>query len=345
MSLISLSPLRRISGQLNVLIRASEWWGYKFSPLLATAYATAILTNVTLWSLLPCLLLLLLSLTVGAAYVSLLNDWTDRTIDQVAGKSNRLANKSGAFVNTLLGVCVTAGFGFGLFFWRLAPVVSLCYAGAWIAYSLYSLPPVRLKVRGLAGVLADAAGAHLFPQLFTVALISHWTGHVVSIAWWWAVGTWSLACGIRNILWHQLSDVTADRRAGIHTLVTRAGELFVRRFGHWFIFPIEVLAFSSLLVELNQPGTLIALTVYIGVEAMHWQLWRIRPLVLSPNQRLVLNEYYITFYPLALLLTRSLQYPLDGVVLGLHLLLFGGHVAISLRNIRNVAGHLLHSAR
>jgi 4-hydroxybenzoate polyprenyltransferase len=335
------SRLRHFGRQFKTFVRASEWWGYKFSPLLATAYATASLTNTSIWSLLPCLLILLLALTVGAVYVSLLNDWTDRAIDKAAGKSNRLAEKSTAFASLVLGVCVAIGFGFGFYFWTLAPAISLWYLGAWVAYSLYSLPPFRLKVRGFWGVLADAAGAHFFPQLFTVALISNWFGYAVLTDWWWATSIWALTCGIRNILWHQLSDVAADRQAGIDTFVTRVGERTAQRLGQWVVFPVEVIAFGFLLFVLARPLTLAALLGYAGLEAMRWKLWGQRPLVLAPNQRILLNEYYITFYPLALLLSQAGHYPLDGVVILLHLLLFGGHIVMSAQNAYQIVNQLL----
>lgn len=336
------SSLRRMGAQINVLVRAREWWGYKFSPLLATAYATTYLTGASLWSLLPCLLILLLALTVGAVYVSLINDWTDRAIDRAAGKANRLADKSTTFVWSVLGLCLAIGLAFGYYFWTIAPAVSLWYSGAWIAYSLYSIPPFRLKTRSFAGVLADAAGAHLFPQLFTIALISHWVGHTVPDGWWWAIGVWSLACGIRNILWHVLSDVVADRQAGINTFVTHVGEVTAQRLGQWVIFPIEVTAFAVLLILLANPAALIALALYVIQEFMRRKLWNVRLYVLAPNQRIVLNEYYITYYPLAILLTQSARYPVDMAVLVLHLLLFGSHLTDSLRNAYHIAGHLRH---
>ncbi len=306
-------------------VRAGEWWGYKLSPLLATAYATASLTGVALWPLLPRLLLLLLSLTVGAVYVSVVNDWTDRNDDLIAGKTNRLVGKSGTFVGLVLLTGVGAGLGFGVYFWFISPASSFLYLGAWLAYSLYSLPPVRLKTRGLAGVLADAAGAHVFPQLLMVSLVSHWAGKAVPAGWWIGVGVWASACGIRNIFWHQLSDAAADYQAGVDTFVRRRGERLTRWLGRWVAFPLEVVAFVTLLGLLGQVMPLIFLLLYGGLEACRWRIWRAVPYILEPNQRIVLNEYYALFYPLSLLLLQTIRYPSDGLVLVLHGLLFGQH--------------------
>lgn len=316
---------QRAGRQFAGMARAGEWWGYKLSPLLATAYATACLTGVALWPLLPRLLLLLLALTVGAVYVSVVNDWTDLHDDLAAGKTNRLIGKSGTFVGMVLLTCVGAGLGFGVYFWFISSVGSLLYLGAWLAYSLYSLPPVRLKTRGLAGVLADAAGAHVFPQLLVVSLVSQWAEKAVPAGWWISVGVWALACGIRNIFWHQLSDAAADSRAGVDTFVHRRGERLTQRLGRWIAFPLEVLAFVTLLSLLGRVMPLVFLLLYGGLEACRWRIWRFIPYILEPSQRIVLNEYYALFFPLSLLLLQTMRYPSDGLVLVLHLLLFGQH--------------------
>jgi len=338
----SISPtLRRFVGQVKTFVRASEWWGHKFSPLLATAYATACLGAIPLWPLLPALLLQLLSLTVGAVYVSLLNDWTDRAVDQAAGKPNRLAGRSPQFVGLTLGMCLLIGLVLSGYFWKLSPPVGLWYGAAWVVYSLYSLPPARLKEKAFWGVLADAAGAHLCPQLFTVGLVGYWAGYSPPLLFWWAVGGWSLACGIRNIFWHQLSDEAADRRSGIHTFVTHVGARPTRQLGQWVFFPIEVACLGIILVLLHLPLLWLSLGGYGVLEWLRWRCWGQRPLVLAPHQRIVLNEYYITLYPLALLLTQLSQYALAGAVLLLHLLLFGGHFAALFRNIRELSGYFL----
>ncbi|MEZ0542523.1 UbiA family prenyltransferase [Fibrella arboris] len=309
--------------QLTTISRASEWWGYKLSPVAAIAYATASLASTRLMSMWVSFFLLLLALSVGAVYVSLINDWTDRNIDRAAGKHNRLTDKSTGFVMTCLAACLLVGALLGIYFWSLNPISSLCYSGAWVAYSLYSLPPFRLKLRGLAGVLADAAGAHLFPQLFAVALIGHFVRGTVPVAWWLAIGTWALACGIRNILWHQLSDVVADQRAGVDTFVTGMGAHKTQQLGERILFPVEGLAFILALVVLNQVLPILFLLLYALLEFFRWRIWQLRPLILAANQRIIGNEFYTVFFPLSILIGQCLRVPADSPFLLLHVLLFG----------------------
>ncbi|WP_460981617.1 UbiA family prenyltransferase [Spirosoma fluminis] len=323
--------------------RAGEWWGYKMAPLLAVGYATVGVLNQPLWPLTAHFLLLVLALTVGAVFVSVLNDWTDLADDRMAGKTNRLVGKPLLFVQVLLALCLAAGLGFTVYFWRLYPLSGLLYLGSWVAYSLYSLAPVRLKIRGLAGILADALGAHVFPQLLIVSLVEHWVNQPVSLTWWVAVSSWSMACGIRNILKHQLGDASADDRAGVRTLVSRWGWRRAHRLGAWVAFPVEVLAFGVMLMALGQAMPILFLIFYWGLEALRARFWQIRPVILDPNQRIVFDEYYSIFFPVALLLTQCLRYPADGIVLVLHGLFFGAHALATAREAKRLLTTLRHA--
>jgi 4-hydroxybenzoate polyprenyltransferase len=317
---------QRAAYTLFQMARASEWWAYKFAPLLATAYATANFVRVPLWPLLPRLLLLLLALTFGATYVSLLNDWTDRADDAAADKANRLARQSGRAVLAVLGGCAVAGLAFGLYFWQVSPLAAGLYLGAWVAYSLYSLPPLRLKVRGGWGLVADAAGAHLFPQLLTATVVSQWVGVAPAGHWLAAVGAWALGCGLRNILWHQLGDAPNDAQAGVGTFVVRWGERAGRRLALGALL-LEVAGLGLLLYLLRQPLAYLALALYGVLTYLRARVWQ-QPVVIAqpqPGQHILLNEYYEVYYPLALLLGQVGRYAPDAWVLVLHGGLFGWH--------------------
>ncbi|MBX0292441.1 UbiA family prenyltransferase [Hymenobacter sp. HSC-4F20] len=316
--------VQTLGRKLTEITRVQSWWSYKFSPVLATFYATACFTGAPVWPLVPKLLLLLLSLVVGATYVSVINDWTDLYDDRIGGKYNHMAGKSKVFPALLVAGCLLVGLGMGVYFWQWNPASGWLYLGPWITFSCYSLPPIRLKNRGLLGVLADASGSHLFPQLLTASLAAAWIGHSLPVLWYVALGAWAWACGIRNILRHQLDDVEADAKAGVHTWVRVRGPQFTRQIGRTAIFPIEVVSFSLLLVLGQQLWPVLFLLPYLLLEGFKWRLWGNRAKILDPQARVLLNEYYEVFYPLALLLTLASHHPADLLVVGLHLLLFAG---------------------
>jgi 4-hydroxybenzoate polyprenyltransferase len=323
MSQVQITSGRELSGRLASIARVQDWWSCKFSPVLATFYASACLIKSPVWPLLPRLLVLVLALVVGATYVSVINDWTDRDDDLAGGKINQLAAAPAVFPLLILTACLGIGLGMGIYFWQYSHVSSLLYLGAWVAFSCYSWPPIRLKKRGLPGVLADALGSHFFPQLLTVTLVSAWTGRALPPLWYGAVGAWALACGLRNILLHQLSDVEADEAAGTNTWVRMQGPRFIQRLGQLVIFPVEVVAFGLLLLLSRQLWPVVLLLVYGALEAFKWRIWGSRPTILAPHSRMLLTEYYEVFYPLGFVLALGLQHPIDGLLLGLHLLLFG----------------------
>src|SRR6185436_15915732 len=163
---LSSAVIRR---RLAEVIRAGEWWEYKLAPIFAAFYATALTLRVPVISRWSAALTILLALVPGAAYVSVINDLTDRADDLAAGKPNRLAGRSRGLAALLVCVPVAAGLVFAVL-WRHDVLLLPLYLAAWLAFSLYSLPPFRWKTRGILGVIADASGAHLFPTLVAVVL-------------------------------------------------------------------------------------------------------------------------------------------------------------------------------
>jgi hypothetical protein len=191
--------------------------------MLAAAYATAWMLEVPVSAVWSALVLALVAVIPCAAYVSVINDLTDRHDDATAGKANRLTDQPRAVVALLL-IGTIAPAVVLLWYWWSDPLLRWTYACVWIAFSLYSIPPARLKHRGFAGVLADASGAHLFPTLLFVLLIVRGAERPVDPIWLGAVGIWALCDGLRGILWHQLGDRRArdSRRVSAGTRRARS---------------------------------------------------------------------------------------------------------------------------
>jgi hypothetical protein len=177
------------------LFRASSWWEHKLSPILATIYTTAAISRIPFPSLWPVVALALPALIVCASYVSVLNDLTDARDDQASGKPGRWRRESRIVPALLLAGCMAAGGGF-LIVWRKETLLFYTYLLSWLAFTLYSAPPFRLKVRGIWGVLADASGAHLFPTLFAVVLVYHWNRPEAASQWTILIALWSFAAGV-----------------------------------------------------------------------------------------------------------------------------------------------------
>lgn len=309
--------------KVSQTIRAVEWWEYKLSPLFATIYATAYLLQLPIFSLWPLLVLALLALIPGAAYVSVVNDLTDLKDDLASGKSNRLVGRSTTFVTLLLAGCILPGVLVALH-WRKDPLLLSLYLAAWMVFSLYSLPPARLKKRGILGVIADACGAHLFPTLLVVVLVFHWHGKPIDPIWFSAVAVWSLCSGLRGILWHQLSDVHNDEKIDLRTFALRHQAINLQRLGSFIVFPLELLAFTLMLSYARTYFTPAFMLSYAALAWWRWRRWGVTFVIVAPKARyrMAMHEYYEVFYPLAFLVASTLQHPRDAIILFVHLLMF-----------------------
>jgi 4-hydroxybenzoate polyprenyltransferase len=303
--------------------RAREWWAHKVAPILGTGYATAFFAGVPLVDAATALLLVLLALVPGAVYVSLLNDLTDRDADRLAGKPDRFAGRSPRGWRAALAVTVVVGTAIAVAAWRDEPVPLALYAGAWVAFALYSVRPIRLKGRGAAGAVADAAGAHLCPHLLVAAVVLASDGRALDGPWAIAIGTWALTTGLRGALWHQLSDVAEDARAGVRTFA-RTNPERARWLGARVVFPVELVAFGAVLVQAGSPLAIALLPVYVLLEALRVRRWRISIVVVAPAPayRIAMHDFYVAFYPLAFLVAAALRHPPDALILMAHLAVF-----------------------
>jgi hypothetical protein len=333
---IAASQLQKVLSGLSIFepFRASNWWEHKLSPILATLYATAALSHIPFTSLWPTVGIALLALIPCATYVSVLNDLTDTEDDRASGKLNRLSGKPRVFPASLITCCLAVGLGF-LILWRKDALVFYSYVFAWLAFTLYSTPPFRLKVRGIWGVLADASGAHLFPTLFAIALVYHWHGISVVIRWTAVAGLWSLAAGVRGILWHQLSDAGSDAKIGLRTFVCLHDVKHIERLG-LFAFLVETAAYATMLWLTRSLLAGLFLILYGLFALTRERLLGIRLTIVTPGSkfRMALAEYYIVLYPLAYLLAASWRQPAVLFLLAFHFLLFPRHCVFLARDSR-----------
>jgi hypothetical protein len=83
------------------------------------------------------------------------------------------------------------------------------------------VPPIRIKERGLWGLIADALYAHAIPAVmaaYTYTLISQQVPDLVFIS---MLFSWQFCVGVRNVLLHQLSDLESDKQSGTNTFVSK----------------------------------------------------------------------------------------------------------------------------
>lgn len=310
------------------IIRSNEWWEYKLSPLLALGYATSLFTSTPLSKIAPWLFFLIIAIIIGASYVSVINDITDIEEDFAAGKKNRMANIPIRFRWIIPSVCLALGVLFEVFFFK-DNLSRLLYLLPWIAFSLYSFPPVRLKKRGIWGIFADASGSHLFISLLIVVSVSEFSGIQVNWFWFTAVGIWSFFYGLRGILWHQFTDRNHDLKINLKTFATQISpNSFIKV--SIILFAVEVFAFLYILMMLSIPLVLVFLLLYLLLVFIRYKKWHQRiVLIVAPDNlpyQILMIDYYQLFFPVSLLIFAALTQPDAWIVLIVHVFLFNATI-------------------
>ena len=303
--------------------RASDWWEYKLPVFLGVAYFIAYMANVSfskLWILLPTLVLAVVS---AASYVSVINDITDEQDDVAAGKSNRMVDRSTSFKVISVSICIILGV---IAAWLLATswlTLSLFIAN-WIAYTAYSVRPLRLKKRGFTGVIADAGGGQLLPTLWTASFIFDHAPSTFNHSILIPLGIWAGALGIRGILTHQSIDLENDKKANVRTLAVRIGVRKVRKLVTFLILPTEILALLYLLTKAESSfvWTFFVLYLFFSWQMYKWLKIKLVAVLPSESFRFFLFKYYIAFFPASVILSLATKNLLALILLPLHAIMF-----------------------
>jgi 4-hydroxybenzoate polyprenyltransferase len=241
-----------------ILVRPRAWWNNKV-PL-------SICVLLLLVDGKPCTVEVLVSLIalVGivccvANYGYALNELFDRDEDRRAGRSNAAETASNRRMWSIIVTSAAVALGVAQAAGGVA--ASLLTVGVLLLPLAYSVPPLRVKERGWAGILADALAAHVYPAVLALVVVSHQlfpVRHALLIV---CAAIWSLATGLRGILSHQLQSEDSDRGAGLTTVVHRLGHGRLVRLVVLVILPIEIVSLAMLLLQSD--GTVFLKTIAV----------------------------------------------------------------------------------
>lgn len=333
---------------LRALVRAQRWWSAKVLPLIGVASLSALSAGTTAADGLARLAALLVSAAGLGAYAHVVNDWADLEADRTAGK----ANLAGTVTPTTRGALVAATLVIGLAPWLIIDLEAglLVALGALVVLPVaYSAPPVRLKGRGAAGALADAANVHVVPVAFALLLLAapgdrsgSWTVLAACAL------VWSFGFGVRSILVHQLGDEAADRRARVSTFVVRHGPVRTVVVGRR-AFGIELIGLVGLVASVarSAPGAAAFFLGYLAlwIIGLKWDSRPFDPVPRQPGAWMPLSEFYEVWPAIAFgiaLTARSTDWwPLPIAVC----ILFAGAVLKQSRDLLEMARVALIEAR
>lgn len=317
------------------LLRMSDWWAPKVGPAVAVGYCGALCFDVPGASMLRLVVVVAVVGFFAGSYGYILNDIFDLEIDRKAGKPNHMESLAAWQRVALCAVTLAGGMGTALEA-RVSARTLGALALEYMVLTVYSMPPIRLKSRGMLGLLCDASGSHVMANLFVLSTLAdagrNGAGLHSAHAWEFvaAVCAWELCLGLMGILLHQVEDRDNDLRAGIETFMTRR-TFAAMRAPMTGIFALEVLAFACLCGLLSSEDPLLALaaTAYAVLQGARlyarWEHFR------SVQDDAVLMEwwqlprpFYESWFPLATSVACATRYRPIWILVAVHALIAAG---------------------
>lgn len=221
-------------------VRSKEWVDTKLSVLLSIYLAYSEHTN--LYSIV--LVWVFLAMTLSLGYV--LNNIADWKADEI-----KYVNQSRLGRNWLIGLAVTFIVGSLILSFALGGSVAIGIAiGCLIFGAAYSLKPIRLKERGIVGVVSGAIGQRALPILPLLPALNTSASTYVLLA---AV----LLVGIRAMVLHQVKDYANDLFTDTQTFVTAQGVDNAITIVQQLIIPAEIVLWA-MWIAMQQDMLLLA---------------------------------------------------------------------------------------
>jgi 4-hydroxybenzoate polyprenyltransferase len=316
------SSLRAV---VTAWLRLSRWRDWCTSKL--TYIGATIVLLAPPESSVMVLLALVGTIATWAAFGYSVNEVADRHCDQQAGKTNRAAPLSRASWSLFLLLTAGSSLGLTLLWSADAAAPALVLAGLVLSAG-YSLPPLRLKERGVMG-LVGAASAQWVLLVLAVAAIQP-RGWLRPDAW--CLAMLGLAIGMRWIAVHQLRDAPGDQKAGVQTYASSGGR-------------IGLVILCAFLLELGLLATTLVVTLPQSIPAIAALGFSILVLLLRPRgdsfrkrlqgyEHAPLREYYFLLLPVTLAVERGLSSPAFLLLAAMFLVLGSGYVKDTIADLR-----------
>jgi len=284
------------------LIRWDEWYDSKLPLLAATAYFINI-RNPLPWpeaGVRTSLIIVFCALFLGYGYA--VNDFSDIKADMLVGKKKLMAEiprSTAVFflaVLALLGISVLSPYYHD-------PKVMFAVVFCYLLGTVYSLPPIRLKERGVAGLLVSAIAQRSMPVLVMGAV---WKNIDIALLGWAFLG---FLAGIRYILIHQYQDISADLQSGVTTFATGNPHVIARLVRWVLATEIITILFLFFYISRGVAGFIIFTAIYVLYSGWYYSL--LKRLAVAPSllsfTHVPLADLYSLFLPVGFLIFLSID--------------------------------------
>lgn len=295
---------------------------YKFSLIFCSIYVVLFYGNNLECDILFYLFIsILVSIGIaGLGYV--MNDIKDFKDDLQNNKPN-LFNKFSKSQSVLLVVLFAL---LSIFPWLYLPTDKYTFyllVIEFLLFFVYASPPFRLKEKGFLGIITDALYAQVVPSLLAVYTFSKISNTILNVKLIVLYSAWLLLVGIRNIIKHQVEDFDNDKNTKTKTFVTIYGIEYSKKISLKYLFPIEFILFTSLLITIKTPYfiALLGYLLYTTILFIKRNKTTEIDLFYFINTR-IFNEFYEIHLPIILLVCFCFSNAIFIFILGFNLLIF-----------------------
>lgn len=294
-------------------LRLSKPWRYKAPFLISVPYFFLVVGGFEPMEGLKGIGWSVMTILGIAGFGYWANDFSDREEDKKAGKPNALEGMPLWQAFALLGGLLVAAILPWIMYFPITPITLSLLGAEFGLFLLYSLPPFRLKERGILGAIADAGYAHTLPALLAAVTFytlapRHWQGIGIFLV---SIGLFQCFLGLRNILLHQIGDHDNDLSSGARTWVIGMGVERAWMLVKWVFVPMECLSFGAFLWVISGVGMpypsipmlLLSYPIFLAIALFQIWIWYKRPF---PTQfqsflNLFLDEFYVEWLPIFIL--------------------------------------------
>jgi 4-hydroxybenzoate polyprenyltransferase len=331
-----MQPLPRSAvASFFTVIRWKEWATSKIPFFFSCMFYAALARPATDTGVMFEMLGLLLILCLYAAFGYSLNAIVDRDTDRAAGKRDKLGEMPERRVSVSFWSIVVAGIAAPLLIYWDRPDVLAVLGIAYAVALGYSAPPIRLKERGIAGIICAAAAQRTIPVILIFVAMRHWGW---TAFWLCALST---LIGIRYIIIHQILDEKGDLATGARTSATTHGTIALRHALKMAIFPTECAVLFVTVVSMATSHLAVAVMTAIYLAWLFLQYLTLgnenEYRRFSVDSYYVLEEFYNFYLPLMLAILLAASNPAFWSLAAFTVLWRIRLVGRELRNIARVA--------
>lgn len=232
--------------------------------------------------------------SINSIYGYLINDLGDRKLDRLHGKRNSFENRDNKTIAliflVILGIMILSAMVF---------VHRDCFLLLWLIQvfisTFYSIPPIRLKERGAAGLFAAFMAQYPLPVALLFAAFEKFGG--------WDMVLFAICITISGItleIGHQKYDFARDSKTGTVTFAVRKGYDFTAKmYSHALqLDKLSIGAMIALMVVkipwVNLPLAPFKMTPILPLAIVYLVLYfqTMRKTVLRPNKSWAIDPYY-----------------------------------------------------